>query len=529
MARKSWLKKFRDISIARKLYFTVGIMALLIGIELFTLFFSIRTLSSVRAYVEGEGLWSKGQKDAVYQLLRYGISRDEADFKQYKEYLSVPMGDRRARLQMEQAQPDMEEIRQGLLAGGNDEDDVEGMTNLFLRFHEVYYLKKAINAWRAAEKHITQLMAIGDKLHAAILAGASQEEVNKILNEIPPINKQITVLENEFSYSLAEGARWLEHLVLRILFFIALTVEISGLLLAIIVNRDIQKGLSEIIDAARAFANGNLQRRAKVFSADEIGTVATSFNDMSNQLQAKITEIELNQVDINNYAKELEMKNKELEQFAYVASHDLQEPLRTLTGFTHLLREHAKDKLDNRADTYLRYMLEAINRMHDLIKALLDHGRIGRRQQPQVVDSYQLLSGVMDNLKALIVDKKAFIQVGHLPSLRAHPVELSIMFQNLLTNAIKFQAPGNNPYIIVDAEQTGNGCQFSVKDNGIGIEEKDREKVFIMFQRLHLRDEYEGNGIGLAHCVKIASLHNGKIWFESIPGKGSTFYFTINL
>ncbi|RFM29538.1 sensor histidine kinase [Deminuibacter soli] len=529
MARKSLIKKFRDVSIARKLYFTVGIMALLIGIELFTLFFSIHTLSSVRAYVEGEGLWSKGQKDAVYQLLKYGIGHDENDYRQFQSYLSVPMGDGKARIEMEKPHPDLAVVREGLIQGKNDPDDVDGMAHLFLRFNKERHLARAITAWGNAEKYLHLLVDISDSLHAAVRAGKPQNEINAILEKITPINQQITIQENDFSFSLAEGARWLENLVMRILFFIALTVEVSGLALAILVNRDIQKGLTEIIEAAKDFARGNLYRRARVISGDEIGTVAQSFNEMSSQLETKINELEGAQRELNTYALELEMKNKELEQFAYVASHDLQEPLRTLNGFTNLLREHAKDKIDSRADTYLRYMQAATLRMQDLIKALLDHGRIGKHQESQMVDSYQLLMSVLDDLKTLIKDKKAFIQSGSLPTLRAHPVELRIMFQNLVTNAIKFQQPGNNAYVIIEADQTGSGWQFMVKDNGIGIEQEDIERIFIMFQRLHMRDEYEGNGIGLAHCMKIAALHAGKIWATSEPGKGSTFFFTVNL
>jgi len=277
---------FRDVSIAKKLYFTVGIMALLIGIELFALFFSLNTLSSVRAYVGGEGLWSKAQKDAMYQLLKYGRTHDEADYQQFQEYMKVPRGDHKTLAELSKPHPDMKVAYEGFIEGRNHKDDVEGMISLFTRFHSIYYIHKAIEVWAEADPLVSQFNPIAEQLHKEINSGnPSQERINEIIQAIDPINKRLTVLEDDFSFTLGDGSRWLENLVLQILFAVALTVEITGLTLAIAVSRNIQKGLNEILLSARAVGNRDFSRKAKAFSKDEIGILANNFNTMATELE----------------------------------------------------------------------------------------------------------------------------------------------------------------------------------------------------------------------------------------------------
>lgn len=167
---------FRDISIARKLYFTVGIMALLIGVELFALSFSIDALSSVRAYVGGEGLWSKSEKDATYALLRYGNTRNEEDYLQFKEYMKVPLGDGKARRELMKVEPDLAAARQGFLEGRNHPEDVDGMIKLFRRFHSISYIRRAIKVWGEAEPYALQLDPLAEELHAEINSKSPSEE-----------------------------------------------------------------------------------------------------------------------------------------------------------------------------------------------------------------------------------------------------------------------------------------------------------------------------------------------------------------
>jgi PAS domain S-box-containing protein len=250
--------------------------------------------------------------------------------------------------------------------------------------------------------------------------------------------------------------------------------------------------------------------------------------------EKKLMEKTIREANINLERKvqqrtaELERKNKELEQFAYVASHDLQEPLQTTSGFVQLLRKQYHGRLDPTADQYIDYVVQASGRMKTLIKDLLDYSRIGRDNESRQVDCNVIVQEVLADLHKVIVENEVSIQTGTLPMLyNAYPTELKSLFQNLVSNSIKFRKPGITPELHIDAKQINGYWQFSVKDNGIGIEDQYLERIFVIFQRLHNRSTYDGSGIGLAHCKKIAELHGGKIWVQSEPGVGSTFYFTI--
>ncbi|MDF2188791.1 PAS domain-containing sensor histidine kinase [Paraflavitalea sp. CAU 1676] len=231
---------------------------------------------------------------------------------------------------------------------------------------------------------------------------------------------------------------------------------------------------------------------------------------------------------VKQRTEELERKNKELEQFAYVASHDMQEPLRTTASFVDLLRKQYKGKLDENADKYLDYIVQSSDRMKILIRDLLDYSRLGREKEKRQVDCNSIIEQVKADLNRVIRESQAEIRSGKLPLLDGFPTELKLLFQNLVSNSIKFRRPGIPPTVAINASRCNGAWQFSVTDNGIGIESQYQEKIFVIFQRLHNRTDYEGSGIGLAHCKKIVELHGGQIWVESIPGEGSTFHFTIS-
>jgi signal transduction histidine kinase len=224
--------------------------------------------------------------------------------------------------------------------------------------------------------------------------------------------------------------------------------------------------------------------------------------------------------------RSMETKTQELEQFAYIASHDLQEPLRTITSVVDLLEKEYKDRLDNGANIYLNFLSQSSGRMRALITALLDYSIIGKEKKMEFVSCNELLQQVIADLPAPF-NNKTHIIVNNLPLLPAYRVELKLLFQNLISNAIKFRTQNNQFEVIVSAEENSDHWKFSVIDNGIGIEARYHKKIFGIFQRMHPKSKYEGLGIGLSHCRKIADLHGGEIGVESEPGMGSTFYFTI--
>ncbi len=552
--------------------------------------------------------------------------------------------------------------------------------------------------------------------------------MNEIIKEMDFINQKLTTLENEFTFTLGEGARWLEDLILTLLLTTVLTVSFSGFLLTSFVVRGISKGLKEIINASKSISIKDFNARAKVLSNDEIGVLANSFNamtaELSNTIQKRIqadeelesktnfiqenekrigsileslikitqmdfsekiavsdagdeldaiavglntmaeelefhlNELKLSEEKLNDaqrlakignweldvatnkvqwsnemysiygygaerfeisfekalermlpedsertkarvkkhmenalqsysanntleygndpvtytlilpdgsrkviqgvskillhpngqvirmvgtaqditeqhnaehkllqYTIELERKNKEIEQFAYAASHDLQEPLRSIANFSNLLAR----KLDNHSDKEIIKYMDLINggatRMSKLIFDLLEYSRIGKDMTMRVTDCNTLVHEIIVDLAAIIEESEVEIEIEKLPVINCY--DLKSVFQNLILNAIKFKKPGISPSITISASDTGKEFLFRIKDNGIGIEKEYYKRIFVIFQRLHTRFEYAGTGIGLSLCKKIIELHGGEIGVESELGTGSTFYFTI--
>jgi PAS domain S-box-containing protein len=769
-ALNSW---FKDVSIKGKLFFVMSIMALLIAGELYMLYFTTHTLSATRAFVAGEGLYSKAEKDAVYSLRKYSSTLDENDYRIFQNYITVTLGDRQAREEMEKKEPNMSLVYAGLNKGRNHPDDIEGMIELFRKFRHVDYINKAIVIWTKGDSLINKLEEVGNYLHAKVAFAASYKAgigIQESVSQIDSLNLNLTKLEDDFSFTLGQGSRWLEHLILKILFLVAITVEFTGLYLTISVSAGITKGLDEIMKASASV-------QARIYSHDEIGRLASSFNSMVGQLGQKTKERELSEeklrqqkeqyetlvvaqsemgegvvitegsaivfvnkalcemygyseaelfdlpsymdliaeeekerlsqiregrtsgmnipergetslrrkdgekitiaysrrimtvgnktqlisivrditdqkraekkiaelaaiveasddaiisatidgvllswnkgaeklygyqaeevigqhismltitgkagepseigpkimsgehieqyetgmrkkdgkrvyvsltaspirdesgklssismiarnitarkrveADLKQKSDELIRSNTELEQFAYIASHDLREPLRTITSYVQLLKNRYHDQLDEEAKEFIGFTVDGAKRMDRLIQDLLAFSRVGNAKLDfEKVNTEDTLAIVLDHLQEIIQKEEAVITIDELPEIKANDLQMIQLFQNILMNAIKFKGD-LKPVIRVTGKKQKQGWLFSVSDNGIGIDKKYAEKIFIIFQRLHAKDQYEGTGIGLAICKKIVERHGGEIWFESELGKGSVFYFTI--
>ncbi len=231
--------------------------------------------------------------------------------------------------------------------------------------------------------------------------------------------------------------------------------------------------------------------------------------------------------ELKHLETELRRSNTDLQQFAYITSHDLQEPLRMVSSYLQLLERRYKNQLDANADEFIGFAVDGANRMHNMIVDLLEYSRIETRGRKFVsVDSENTFKEVLANLKVAIEEANASVTHDHLPTITADETQFSRVLQNLIANAIKFRGT-ESPQIHVGAKREGNEWVFSVKDNGIGIDPKYFGRLFQIFQRLHTREEYPGTGIGLAVSKRIIERHGGRIWIESEPSEGSTFYFTI--
>ncbi|MDI9876558.1 PAS domain S-box protein [Flectobacillus rivi] len=249
--------------------------------------------------------------------------------------------------------------------------------------------------------------------------------------------------------------------------------------------------------------------------------------DITIQKQQELELKKLN-LELEEYIKQLEVSNTELEQFAYVASHDLQEPLRMITNFLSQIEHKYEAILDERGKQYIWYAIDGAKRMRQIILDLLDFSRVGRiEEKKQLVDINEVLNHTLSILHHEIIHNEAQITIGFMPVIFSSKLRIEQIFQNLISNALKYRKPDINPVIEIEASETLTHWIFSVKDNGIGIEEEYFQTIFIIFQRLHTREEYPGTGIGLAIVKKIVEMLGGKVWVESIEHYGSTFYFSI--
>jgi PAS domain S-box-containing protein len=245
---------------------------------------------------------------------------------------------------------------------------------------------------------------------------------------------------------------------------------------------------------------------------------------LNNTLEQRVAE-RTGQLERTN--KELEFHLNEIEQFSYITTHDLQEPLRTLNTFAGLIRDGYSGLLDEDGNKYIDFIFKSANRMSELVRGLFEYSLLGKESSKTAIDCNVIAGIVMDDLADTIEKNNVEILRKELPVITGYGKEMRLLFQNLLENAIKFHNKEVHPVVRISAELVERNWVFSFEDNGIGIDRKDRDKIFIIFRRMHNREDYKGTGIGLAHCKKIVELHGGKIWVESEPDSGSKFMFTI--
>jgi PAS domain S-box-containing protein len=296
-----------------------------------------------------------------------------------------------------------------------------------------------------------------------------------------------------------------------------------------LVDQDIERlyGLTERVDEGEyEISTKESGKRIWHFSSAPLGRLADGRRIVIS-MAMDVTERKRAEVALAEHGRELARSNAELEQFAYVASHDLQEPLRMVASYLQLLERRYKGKLDADADDFIHFAVDGATRMQGLINDLLTYSRVGttsREFAPTACD--EVLDEVLANMAAAIDDHRATVTREKLPIVAADRTQLVQLFQNLIGNAIKFRRD-DPPIVHVSAHMSGSEWIFAVRDNGIGIDKHHHERIFQIFQRLHGRKQYPGTGIGLALCKRIVERHQGRIWVESHEAKGSVFYFTI--
>jgi len=363
------------------------------------------------------------------------------------------------------------------------------------------------------------------------------DKVLQVTHRLPEVGWTV-VVETGYSEAFAPVAN-----LTRIMLWSLLGVLFLGALVSILMARAISRPIMKLQEGAEEIIKGNLDRRIGLNSKDEVGELSRAFDTMVSGLQERTVELEetidehkrteeelkKSEAELHKLLADLERSNEELQQFAYIASHDLQEPLRMVSSYTQLLARRYKGILDTEADEYISFAVEGASRMKELINAFLYYTWVSTRGKPfEPVDSETILENALYNLEILIEENEAVVTHDQLPPVVADKTQIGQLLQNLIGNAIKFHGE-ESPRIHVTAVRQGEEWIFSVSDNGIGIESQYADRIFEIFQRLHTKAEYPGTGIGLSVCRKIVERHGGRIWMESEPGKGTTFYFTISI
>ena len=308
-----------------------------------------------------------------------------------------------------------------------------------------------------------------------------------------------------------------------------------GVGLWVALRRWVVEPLHALAADARAVSSGDLRHPVVGTGPGEITSLARDVETMRTTLVAQVEEVERSRAEIQDaharlseQTEELERSNRDLEQFAYVASHDLQEPLRKVASFTQLLQKRYGGQLDERADQYIEFAVDGAKRMQRLIQDLLGFSRVGRvTGELTDVDLADVLAQALDNLGEAVVESGATVTHDALPVVRGERTLLVQLLQNLVGNAIKFRDPDRPPVVHLSAEREGDEWVLRCRDNGIGIDEQYADRVFVIFQRLHAKDVYEGTGIGLALCKKIVEFHGGRIWIDPPDGDGSSIRWTL--
>ncbi|RJX28646.1 MAG: hybrid sensor histidine kinase/response regulator [Desulfurivibrio sp.] len=253
-----------------------------------------------------------------------------------------------------------------------------------------------------------------------------------------------------------------------------------------------------------------------------------SYGELEQRVRERTEELRASKRELERLVGELERSNQELEQFAYVASHDLQEPLRVVSSFMDLLERRFQHQLDDKARLYIQYAQAGSERMSQLISDLLKFSRVRRGSwEPEPVDLHELFRQIVADCRTVIQETGAVITCEPLPVVQGEPAQLCQLLQNLLLNAVKFRRPDVIPEVHISASRQDRHWLLAVRDNGIGIAPEQHQRIFVIFQRLHSREKYDGTGIGLAICQRVVDFHGGRIWVESEPGRGSTFLFNL--
>ena len=515
--RPGWLSRLPITS--KLLLVSLVYVAIIVGLQVLGNL-ALDFQSSVRAFVGGEGLWSKAQKDAVHHLVTYTLLQREEDFERYRSAMAVNLGDRRARLALSREEPDLAEADAGFIEGRNHPDDVRGMSMLFVRFGWWKYLSEAIVIWQDADRTIDELVHLGDRVHDEVRSGAlTRDRQVELVAEIDALNRRATVLEDRFSATLGAGARVSLAAVSFAMLLLAGLAVAAGLWLSLRISRGIGGGVLALRDGARRVAAGDFSERIAVRSADEIGELARGFNQMTDSLVAHISELEKKEQALS------EMDRLKTQFFANV-SHELRTPLALLLGPAGKVAADAALPTETRQAAAMiernaQLLLKHVNDLLDLSR--LDAGRMAL--EPAAIDVVRLTSLVASHFEVLAGERSIRFELDAPDELVAEVDrgKLERILFNLLSNAFKFTPDG--AWVRVAWTAGPERATLVVEDGGPGVPAELREAIFERFRQADgdSTRRHGGTGLGLAIAHEFVDLHGGAIRVETAAGGGARF------
>jgi signal transduction histidine kinase len=392
-------------------------------------------------------------------------------------------------------------------------------------------VEQAVATWRAsyAEPLIASVKPGADNVIDPGTIGRGKTEFDEIRRLFDVQSEHLMTVRDDGVANLDVVRGWRD----RVLIAMFTAFFVAAVLLAVLVNRAVTRPLRRLAEACRRITDGEFDQKIVARGPKDIRAIATDVEDMRQRIVAELADARSARAVLDEQTEELRRSNAELEQFAYVASHDLQEPLRKVASFCQLLEKRYGDELDERGAEYIKYAVDGAKRMQALISDLLTFSRVGRLNAAHTdVELDATVDAAIGNLEAAIEESGAeVVRTGPLPEVLGDPTLLTMLWQNLIGNAVKFRKPDQAPRVEIDCvpgvDEHRDEWSFTVSDNGIGIADEFVDKVFVLFQRLHTREVYSGTGIGLALCKKIVEHHGGTIRIDTSYSAGARFSFTL--
>lgn len=517
----NWWKK---LSLSKKLYSVVTAIILLICFELFICLFVLKTLAGVRAFIGGEGVWAKAQKNAVINLHIYTTTGEQKYYELFREHIQIIIGDYNARLELEKDKKDFDKIHTGFTVGKIHSDDIPIMIDFVENFQKTSFLKEAFQIWRSADDVIFDLINFAEVVHGKMLMKKkiSAKELSEDISLIEYFNRQLTDYENQFSDKLAVAARKIQIFIKVLLIASVAIVGLLVLILSYTFNSRVSSAIEEFSSVAKRVGNGDfrvsLDNKYKVDFEELAGT----FNSMIVNLKKIIEEKEF--AEHSNQVKNLFMANM---------SHEIRNPLNSILGFSELIRD--PNITDKEKNQYLDIVKKTGVVLTTIINDILDISKIETDKVTLELKTFSLTE-LLNEVKLILdvrcqekgIDLKITKRGIVSDLISTDPVRLKQILINIVGNAIKFTDKG---YVEVVYSVENYALNFIIKDTGIGLTTDEKDKLFYPFSQgdVSIRKKYGGSGLGLFLSKKLAQLLGGNIFLKSsVPGVGSEFVVTID-